>query len=75
MTSKYPKQLQVKIDKKTRKQLNDIAKLHRRTMSDVVRLLIEREACRPSDPASLLATCGGIVLADDAATGHSTTKG
>lgn len=71
MTARYPKFLQVKVDHKTRKQLHHIAKVHRRTMSDVVRLLIEREACRPSDPASLLAPCGGNVLADDAATGNS----
>lgn len=69
MSAKYPFWLQVPIDKKIRKQIHDIAKREQRTMSDVVRLLIEREACRPSDPASLLASCGGQVLADEAATG------
>jgi hypothetical protein len=52
---KYPKQLQIKVDKKTVQQIRAISKFHRRTMSDMVRLLIEREACKPSDPASLLA--------------------
>jgi hypothetical protein len=66
---KYPKQLQVRISKSTVQQLRSISKRERRSMSDVVRLLIEREACRPSDPASLLADCGGSVLADEAATG------
>ncbi len=62
---KYPKQLQVKVDKKTIQQIRSISKLHRRTMSDMVRLLIEREACKPSDPSSLLA-CESDPLKDKA---------
>ena len=68
MHRKFPFQLQIRIDKTTVQQIRAITKRHRRSKSEIVRLLIEREACRPSDPASLLATCGGEVLAD-AATG------
>ena len=68
MKRKYPYQLQVRIDKTTLQHIRSITKHHKRRKSDLVRLLIEREACQPSDPASLLAACGGG-LGEDAATG------
>jgi antitoxin component of RelBE/YafQ-DinJ toxin-antitoxin module len=45
---KYPKFLQVKVDDTTIRQLKKIAKRNRRTMSDTMRLMIEREACLAS---------------------------
>jgi antitoxin component of RelBE/YafQ-DinJ toxin-antitoxin module len=54
---KYPLQLQIRVDKKTVQQIRSISKRHRRSMSEVVRLMIEREACQPSDPATLLIPC------------------
>ena len=70
MANKFPYQLQVRIDKTTLQHIRSITKHHQRGKSEIVRMLIKREACRPTDPASLLADCGGQVLADMAPTGE-----
>jgi hypothetical protein len=41
--TKFPRFIQVKADEKTIRQLRRIAKHYKRSMSDVVRLMIERE--------------------------------